>query len=130
MPAFDIAGFRLAFPEFSNLVTYPDSQITFWSGIGEALFITDRWRWVYTYGLQLFVAHSIALAAQNNAQPGMNRAPGSTSGPISNKHVGSVSYAYDSSSVMEENAGEWNATSYGRTLIRLARMIGAGALQV
>jgi len=127
---FDKAAFRQNFPEFSDTATYPDAQLDFWSGIGELLLIADRWKDTFDYGLQLFVAHNITLAAQNEASASAGGAPGGTNGPVGSKSVGSASVSYDTAAIMETNAGEWNATSYGRTLLRLARMIGAGGLQV
>lgn len=128
--AFDNAQFRLNFPEFADTARYPEAQITFWSSIGEICLIKDRWSTLYDQGMQLFVAHNITLAAQNSKAGAAGGVPGVTSGPVSSKSVGSVSVSYDSQAIAEANAGEWNATSYGRQLIRLARMVGAGALQV
>lgn len=127
---FDPVAFREAFPEFADVVRYPDGMLEFWAGIGERLFIAHRWATVYDYGLQLFVAHNITLAAQNAAAGASGGVPGSVSGPISSKAVGSVSVSYDSASTIEPNAGHWNLTSYGKALIHLARMIGAGGIQV
>lgn len=127
---FDKAAFRAAFPEFADTVRYPDAMLNFWAGIGERLLIAHRWAAVYDYGLQLFVAHNITLAAQNAASGASGGVPGSASGPISSKAVGSVSVSYDSASTIEPNAGHWNLTSYGKSLIHLARMIGAGGIQV
>lgn len=128
--AFDNAQFRLNFPEFTDVVRYPESQIDFWLSIGEICLIEDRWGTLYTQGMQLFVAHNITLAAQNAKTGAVGGVPGATSGPVSSKSVGSVSVSYDTQSIAEANAGEWNATSYGRQLIRLARMVGVGAHQI
>ena len=129
---FDKASFRAAFPEFADNARYPDAMLDFWSGIGERLMFPQQHRWdtVYDYGLQLFVAHNITLAAQNAASGASGGVPGSVSGPISSKAVGSVSVSYDSASTIEPSAGHWNLTSYGKSLIHLARMIGAGGIQV
>lgn len=129
--AFDIAQFRQHFPEFGDTVRYPDPQIEFWSSIGEICLIEDRWKTLYAQGMELFVAHNITMATQNLDVADAGGDPGSAaSGPVQSKTVGSVSKSYDSQAIAEQNAGQWNATSYGRTLIRLARMIGVGAHQV
>lgn len=129
---FDKASFRAAFPEFADNARYPDAMLDFWSGIGERLMFPQQHRWdtVYDYGLQLFVAHNITLAAQNVAASGSGGVPGSVSGPTTSKAVGSVSVSYDAASSIEPNAGHWNLTTYGKMLIHLARMIGAGGIQI
>lgn len=129
---FDKAAFRAAFPEFADTARYPDAMLDFWSGIGERLMFPQKHRWdtVYDYGLQLFVAHNITLAAQNVAASGSGGVPGGVSGPTTSKSVGSVSVSYDAASSIEPNAGHWNLTTYGKMLIHLSRMIGAGGIQV
>lgn len=127
---FDKADFRAAFPEFADTARYPDAMLDFWAGIGERLFIAHRWDTVYDYGLQLFVAHNITLAAQNVSASAAGGVPGGVSGPTTSKTVGSVSVSYDAASSIEPNAGHWNLTTYGKMLIHLARMIGAGGIQV
>ena len=129
---FDKASFRAAFPEFADTARYPDAMLDFWAGIGERLMFPQQHRWdtVYDYGLQLFVAHNITLAAQNVAASGSGGVPGSISGPTTSKAVGSVSVSYDAASSIEPNAGHWNLTTYGKMLIHLARMIGAGGIQI
>ena len=129
---FDKAAFRAAFPEFADTARYPDAMLDFWAGIGERLMFPQQHRWgtVYDYGLQLFVAHNITIAAQNVAASGSGGVPGNISGPTASKSVGSVSVSYDTASSIEPNAGHWNLTTYGKMLIHLARMIGAGGIQV
>lgn len=124
--AFDIAQFRLDFPEFSDVVRYPDSQIEFWASVGVICLIECRWRQLYNQGLSLFVAHNITLAAQNKSAADAGGVPGQSAGPKQSKTVGSASVSYNLQLIAETNAGELNATSYGRQLIRLARMIGVG----
>lgn len=129
---FDKAAFRAAFPEFADTARYPDAMLDFWSGIGERLMFPQQHRWdtVYDYGLQLFVAHNITIASQNVKAGAAGGVPGGVSGPTTSKAVGSVSVSYDAASSIEPNAGHWNLTTYGKMLIHLARMIGAGGIQV
>lgn len=128
--AFDSAQFRLNFPEFSDVVRYPDPMLDFWAEVGVLSLIAERWKTLYDYGVQLFVAHNITLAAVNAAAGAAGGVPGQMTGVTSNKAVGSVSVGYDTQTTAEQNAGTWNTTSYGKQLIRLARMIGAGATVV
>jgi hypothetical protein len=127
---FDIAAFRLAFPEFANAAKYPDSMITFWSGLAKGMLIECRWGSVYSQGLSLYVAHEITIAARNALMGAMGGTPGQGVGLRSGKTVGSTSTTFDTNNTVEKDAGYWNLTTYGQQYIRLARMIGAGALQV
>lgn len=129
---FDKEAFRAAFPEFADAARYPDAMLDFWSGIGERLMFPQKHRWdtVYDYGLQLFVAHNITIASQNVKAGAAGGVPGGVSGPTTSKSVGSVSVSYDAASSIELNAGHWNLTTYGKMLIHLARMIGAGGVQI
>jgi len=68
----DIAQFRLDFPEFSDIVKYPDSMIEFWSNLGEQMLDQDRLMSVYVQAVELFTAHNIVIAYQNNAAAGGN----------------------------------------------------------
>lgn len=126
----DIATFRTDFPEFSNVVSYPDSQITFWSDFGEAMILEKRWSTQKPVGVALFTAHHLVLAKSNTDAATNGALPGQTSGPTSSKSVGSVSVSYDTNSTLEEKAGHWNMTTYGKQFIHLARMFGAGAYQL
>ena len=126
----DIAQFRLDFPEFSDSVRYPDSQITFYSTIAETMTNADKWKTLWLQGVELYVAHEITLAAQSS-QAGQNGSvPGQQGGPINSKAVGSVNVGYDTVTGSEKNAGWWNLTSYGKQYFRLSRMIGVGAVQL
>lgn len=122
--------FRLDFPEFDNATVYPDTNLLFWSTIAAQLIDMGQWASLYNQAVELFVAHNIALAAQERAQTASGGIPGSANGVIAAKTVGNVSVNYDNTDVMEPGAGHWNQTTYGRQYIRLARMIGQGCLQL
>jgi hypothetical protein len=128
----DIATFRSSFPEFASTTKYTDSMINFWYDIGVLLLNEERWGDLLTSGLNLYVAHHIALSAQEkyNAETFTQSIPGQTTGITSSKGVDGVSISYDVGSFMEDGAGNWNLTFYGRELIRLARIIGIGGLQL
>jgi hypothetical protein len=126
----NVDAFRLNFPEFSDVGDYPSSMITFWSNAGELLLSVERWGDIYNLGLSLFVAHNISLARENKNSAISGGATGQTSGATASKSVGSVSVSYDTAGSMEQSAGHWNQTSYGRQYIRLARNIGIVAIQL
>lgn len=126
----DIPAFRTAFPEFADLVAYPTTQITFWAGLAEKLVLPCVWKTCYTEGVQLYVAHEITLAAQNAKAAASGGVPGTSGGIANTKTVGSVTVGYDSQTTTEKDAGWWNRTLYGQQFIRLARIFGAGAIQL
>lgn len=125
----DIATFRTNFPEFTEAL-YPDAMVTFWSAFGERMVLEKRWCEEKPTGVQLFTAHHLVLAKANVDASTVGGLPGQTSGPTASKAVGSASISYDTNSTLEEGAGHWNATSYGKQFIHLARMFGAGAFQI
>lgn len=126
----DITAFRAAFPEFVDTAVYPDSQINFWAGLAEKLVLECVWKTCWTQGVQLYVAHEITLAAQNTKSAAAGGVPGTFGGIANNKTVGSVTVGYDASTTTEKDAGWWNLTTYGKQFIRLARIFGAGCIQL
>jgi hypothetical protein len=126
----DKAIFRAAFPEFSSTTTYPDAQLDFWAAVAEAQVVLDIWDTMYTFGVQLYVAHEITLAAQSVAASSSGGSPGQFGGIATSKTVGSASASYDQNVTSEKDAGWWNLTRYGQQYIRLARMFGAGCVQL
>lgn len=126
----DIAAFRKEFPEFNDAVTYPTEMITFWSVLAELQVIQSVWNTCWTQGVKLYVAHEITLAAQNKKIGSFGGMPGTTGGVANSKTVGSATVSYDSNVTSEKDAGYWNLTNYGKQFIRLARIFGAGAIQL
>lgn len=126
----DNAQFRLDFPEFADVSRFPDSALNFWAGIGEKLISSDRFGDLYSQALNLFTAHNITLAAGNVLTAASGGLPGSGSGIVSSKAVGSVSVSYDTGAAMMTNAGHWNQTVYGRQYIQLVRLMATGCVQL
>lgn len=129
-PTFEIGAFRTAFPEFSDTSVYSTQLITFWSTLGAKLLLTCVWGTCWQEGMSLYVAHEITLAVQNSKASTAGGMPGTTGGVPNNKTVGSVTVGYDSQATSEKDAGYWNLTNYGKQFIRLARIFGAGAVQL
>lgn len=126
----DIGAFRTAFPEFKSTVKYPDAMVTFWAGVAELQVLQRVWRNMWTQGVMLYVAHEITLAAQNVKASEVGGVPGTSGGIANTKTVGGVSVGYDSQSTSEKDAAYWNLTNYGKQFIRLAKLFGAGAIQL
>lgn len=126
----DIAEFRDQFPEFADDTVYTDGLIEFWSGIAETFVRKPVWCNSWMFGVKLYTAHEITLAVQNVQSSATGSTPGQQGGVANSKAVGAVNVAYDASTMSEKDAGFWNLTTYGKQFIRLARMFGAGAIQL
>lgn len=126
----DIQKFRTEFPEFSDTTAYPSTQIEFWAGIAEQQVRECVWGTMRDNGVKLYVAHEITLAYQNAKTGRVGGMPGTSGGVANSKTVGSTTVSYDSNATSEKDAGYWNLTNYGKQFIRLARIFGAGVIQL
>jgi hypothetical protein len=126
----DPTQFRTDFPAFANTTMYPDAVIAFEIGIATSLLNAERWGTMLNYGIELYVAHNLVLAAQAAEDSALGNTPGEMTGPTSAKGVDKVSASYDTQSVSLENAGYWGLTWYGTKFLQLARMMGAGGIQL
>lgn len=124
------ASFRADFPEFASLVSFPDAQVSFWIALAGKLHAADRWGDLLDYGIELFVAHNLSIAARDAKAAATGGVGGGASGLLSAKAVDKVSASYDTGAVTIANAGNWNLTTYGTRYIQLAGMIGAGGVQL
>jgi hypothetical protein len=125
-----ISQFRSDFPEFGSTTVYPDGQLTFWLTLGSLLINADRWGDVVNFGVELYMAHNLALGARAQEQAASGGIPGTASGMLSSKSIDKVSASYDTASVAEEFGGSWNLTTYGQRLYRLMQQFGSGPLQI
>ena len=128
--AIDADDFREAFPEFANKTTYPTTQIDFWASIADTRLNVNRWGNLLVQGSYLFVAHYVSVSAQEKAAALAGVAAGAAAKVYSSESVGDVSANYDNQAMLEEKAGNYNLTFYGRELIRLARIVGIGGMQI
>lgn len=129
---FTVGAFRTAFPEFASTTTYPNTMIDFWAELAEVQVRSCVWKpdSVRLKAIYLYTAHEITLAAQNAKAGQIGGTPGSSGGIANTKTVGSVTVGYDANTTTEKDAGYWNLTTYGKQFIRLARIFGAGAIQL
>jgi hypothetical protein len=125
--AFDISTFRTNFPEFTDTTKYPDARITFWYNVAYKMLNIERWGDFLDEGYSLFVAHNITLSEVNTAAVAIpGNVPGRNTSLISSKSVGGVSVSLDNQASLEDAAGNYNETVYGRQFIRLSRIVGMG----
>jgi hypothetical protein len=120
----DIVTFRQSFPEFNDVAQYPDHMLSFWATVAGVHVSESKWGDVYTVGMSLALAHYLVLANNNRTEAGI------TTGPVNSESTGDISTGYDTSASLEEKAGQWNLTSYGKQFIRMARLIGGVAIQI
>ncbi len=124
------AQFRTVSPEFANSTRYPDAQVAFWLGVAESFVNSRRWRELSDLGIALCTAHHLVIAARDQADAAKSGVPGQVNGPMASFSVDKVSTGYDAGAVTLLDAGFWNLTSYGVRYLTLARMMGAGGVQV
>ena len=154
-----VTAFLAAFPEFANNAAFPPSMIGFYLSIAALQHNAVRWTGtvpgcpagyqtappappppnsgqpvlsgpMLTYGIQLFTAHKLALAAMNQKTAGFGGIPGLQRGIINNEGAGGASVGYDTTGATEKDGGNWSLTIYGNMWLELARSMGAGAIFV
>lgn len=127
--------FRAIFPEFGATI-YPDSLVTFWLSVAANLVDPTRWGALTNQGTALLTAHYLVLANEasqlSSAQAAASGAGslGGVVGPETSKSVDGVSVTQDIGSVTIEGGGNFNRTQYGVQYVQLARMMGAGGMQI
>jgi Protein of unknown function (DUF4054) len=126
----DLSQFRADFPEFADVVAYPNAMLTTWSTVAEKLVNEDAWQDCYSLGVNLLTAHNLVIAKTNQNAAAVGGVPSGLSGQIASKTVGSVTAQYDTQAAAEKDAGMYNTTIYGKQFIHYARLFGAGAIQL
>lgn len=126
----DPEQFITDFPEFANTTMYPTAAIAFQIGIATSLLNAQRWGSMLNYGIELYVAHNLVLAAQAAEDSALGNTPGEMTGPTSAKGVDKVTVSYDTQAASLTDAGFYGLTRYGVQFLQLARMMGAGGVQL
>lgn len=122
--------FRADFPEFGDAGIYSDASVTFWLNISVALVQQDRWLDLTDMGVELATAHQLVVASPNQTTAAKGGTPGQLPGLTVSKAVDRVSVSKDYSGTTLDDAGFWNMSTYGIQFLRLARMFGAGPVQL
>jgi hypothetical protein len=126
----DAATFRTDFPEFADTTLYPDSRVNFYLGLGAKLLPACRWGDLLDFGLELYTAHYLVIATRNQDAAAAGGVPGAVTGVATSKAVDKVSVSYDTTSVLNADAGFWNMTTYGVEFYQLMMTVGAGGVQL
>lgn len=81
-------------------------------------------------GVGLVTAHHIALGTRDINTAAVGGVPGAIAAPQTSKSVDKVSASYDTAAVALKDGDFWNSTMYGIRYLSLARMMGAGGMQI
>ena len=125
--------FREDFPEFGvspGSGAFSDARIEFWLGIATVMLNAERWDTLLDHGIELFIAHHLAMDRNNVVAGATGGAVGQTQGPLASKSVDKVAASYSTGEVTLENAGHWNLTTYGIQFYQRMKMHGAGPIHV
>lgn len=123
--------FRADFDEFSDPSRYPDSIISFYLGLADTALDQDKHGDQFIYLCELFAAHYVELRGKAKAGASVSGAVNSSGGGVlSSKSVDKVSASYDTSGIVNPDAGFWNNTGYGREFYWWWSMFGAGGRQL
>lgn len=123
----DASRFKEILPEFA---TTSEAQIDLFINIGSGLLNVDRWGDSLEYGLALFVGHHLAISNRDQMAAAAGGEAGQVKGVVTGKTVDKISVSYDGALGTYEGAGFWNQTNYGVRFFQLARLIGAGGVQM
>ena len=130
-PVVTLAQFRSDFSEFADSVRYPDNSVNYWLAIATIQLNANRFDAnMLIIATELYIAHNLVLEAQAQQTAKAAGWPGVSKGVISGENAGAVSVSYDTTAAIELDAGHWNLTVFGIRFIRLAKMFGAGPIQV
>ncbi|MGJ3536482.1 DUF4054 domain-containing protein [Citrobacter portucalensis] len=126
-----VSKFRTDFPQFADTTKYPDAQVQFRLNLADMLMSESLYgSTMFPYVVELYVAHYMALFAQDQRSTAAGGSGGNASGVQSSKSVDKVSVSYDNSMTLNPDAGFWNNTRYGAEFYQLATMFGAGGRQL
>jgi hypothetical protein len=136
-----VPSFRRDFTEFVDATIYPNTLISYYLRVATVLLNQARFgspsttsdvnqytEWDIAAGV--FIAHHLSLEMVAIAEAANGGPPGIRPGVISAESVDKVSINYDNAASVDEGAGHWNQTVYGKRFIRFARMFGAGPVQL
>lgn len=139
------AQFRADLPVFADPVAYPNGSIDYWINMASLLINTRRWgasaieTWpnssppkltLYDFGVEMFVAHNLALERKATLGGAAGGVPGLSTGVAQSKSIDKVSVSYDTKSGIEPDAGHWALTIYGNRFLRMLRQAGSGPYQL
>lgn len=123
------ASFRQAFPAFADIAKFTDPEITFWISFAGMRHNTERWGEMLDNGVMLFVAHNLSLEYNSRSAAAAGQGVGQLQGVLTSVSAKGVSWARTPPPTRIED-GHWALTVYGVRWRELARMMGAGGIQI
>jgi hypothetical protein len=130
MSTITIAEFRVTIPSMADSARFPDPSVQMWLDNADRLVNAERWGDNFRMGACLMAAHFLTSMALSDEEAAAGGIAGLRAGAIVSESGDSVSVSFDGSSAMEDSAGHWNMTTFGKQYLRFARMFGAGPVQV
>jgi hypothetical protein len=128
-----VAQFRRDFKVFADSAVYDDASISMYLQIA-SYFSPRRYGQWLAMAQELFAAHFLTIDRQDMLSTLRGGLPGQTTGPAVTKSIGGASISYAEYATIEGgmtgNSGHWNLTVYGKRYLRIARMAGAGPIQI
>lgn len=126
-----VGQFRGDLPEFTDPSVYPDLLVSMWMAVAVAqVQNTDRWATLLVTAQELVTAHYLVLAVRDRIAGANGGTPGTPEGLMTAQTVGPVSGSFDFTLTLSATAGQWNQTTYGTRYYALARLMGAGGIQL
>ena len=125
--AVTVTQFRSDFPAFSDTTAYPDTQVQFWITFAANL-VGANWGAAQDQGTELLVAHYLFVGPTSVAGGGTTG--GGVTGPVASKQIKDVSVSYATSVGLEDGAGFFNASEYGRIWWSLRNLFGIGPIHL
>jgi len=126
----DVATFRQQFPEFADTTRYPEPLVAFWLDVVTRMLRPEVWGELLDVGLALALAHHLVVSSRQQGSASAGKVPGAVLGAQTSKSVDTVSISYDVAAVTLEGGGFWNKSSYGIQFLGMARLLGAGGVQL
>ncbi len=121
-------SFRLNHQEFADDHKYPDTLINQYIRLAQMFVREDRWGDARDYGIELWVAHNVAIAGDKMAGGDIF----GVLGIMTSQHVGEVGFTADPKMLFQglDEIGFYARSSFGIQFFQLARMMGSGGVQV
>ncbi|ERT11200.1 DUF4054 domain-containing protein [Photorhabdus temperata] len=123
--------FRTDCPEFCDKTRYPDAAINFYLSQADSLLDQNVHGDQFVYLAELFTAHYVELRGKAITGVAISGSVSTAGGGVlTSKSVDKVSMSYDTSGIINPDAGFWNNTAYGREFFWWWSMFGAGGRQL
>lgn len=124
-----VESFRVAFPAFKDPAKFSDGEVQFWLDFAAMRHNPARWLTMLDNGVMLFVAHNLSLEYNSRQAQQAGQGVGMLQGVLTSVTAKGVSWTREAPPTNSQDS-HWGLTSYGIRWRELARMMGAGGLQI